>query len=292
MSLAVATLVNAWAVNSALAAEPMAVGNTTAVVEGTSTPNLLTDRFYGDFGTFIVSNNVKATLDGNAADSGEPIDFAHTFGGDGDYNRFRFDLMWRISPKHHVRFVYFQNNVTRTKTLDKDLSWGDYTFQTNANVTAENKLGVYELSYEYAFMRRPNFELAAGVGIHMLDMSFKLTGDATVTDGNGNVSAASYSTSNKNLPAPLPVIGVRALWAITPNIYIEPEFQVFKFKYDAFDGHWTDLRIAAKWMFSRHFGVGVGYDNFHVNVDVTKTAFNGNVTLGYSGLQAMIVGSY
>jgi hypothetical protein len=191
-----------------------------------------------------------------------------------------------------VRFVYFQNNVTRTRTLDRDFAWGNYTFQANADVTAENKLGVYELSYEYAFMRRPNFELAAGAGIHLLNMSFKLSGNATVTDANGNVTPASFATSSNNLPAPLPVIGVRALWAITPTIFIEPELQVFKFKYDAYDGNWSDLRIAAKWMFSRHFGVGVGYDNFRVNVDVSKASFNGNVTLGYSGLQAMLVGSY
>jgi hypothetical protein len=45
-------------------------------------------------------------------------------------------------------------------------------------------------------------------------------------------------------------------------------------------------------MFSRHFGLGLGYDHFHASLDVEKARFNGNVTLGYSGLQAMIVGSY
>ena len=45
-------------------------------------------------------------------------------------------------------------------------------------------------------------------------------------------------------------------------------------------------------MFARHFGVGLGYDRFHVNVDVNKGNFNGNVTLGYSGLQAFLTGSF
>jgi len=289
--LAVAGLVNACLLQSALAADPVNLSNGNVMVEGTTPAWLITDRFTGDFGTFVVSNNVKATLDGTA-NTGRSVDFAHTFSEDGNFNRFRLDFLWRISPKHHVRFVYFQNNVSRTRTLDKDLEWGDYTFQTNASVTAKNDLSVYELSYEYAFIRKPTFELAAGAGIHFLDMSFKLSGSATVTDSNGNVTPASFQSTTSNLPAPLPVIGARALWAITPTIYLEPEVQVFKFKYDAYDGNWTDFRIAAKWMFSRHFGVGLGYDAFHVNVDVTKARFNGNVTLGYSGLQAMIVGSY
>jgi len=290
--LAVAGLVNVWALSPALAADPVNLSNGSVEAEGTRPAWLLTDRFTGDFGTFVVSNDVKASLDGTAANSGQAVDFAHTFGEDGNFNRFRLDFLWRISPKHHVRFVYFQNNITRTKTLSKDLAWGDYDFQANADVTAKTKLGVYELAYEYAFIRKPNFELAAGAGIHMLDMSFKLSGNATVTDSNGNVQPAAFQSTTSNLPAPLPVIGVRALWAITPTIYLEPEVQVFKFKYDAYDGNWTDFRIAGKWMFSRHFGVGVGYDAFHVNVDVTKARFNGNVTLGYSGFQAMIVGSY
>ncbi len=188
--------------------------------------------------------------------------------------------------------MYFNDSVSRTRTLDRDFAWGDYTFAANASVSAQTKLAVYELSYEYAFIKQPNFELSAGAGVHMLDMSIKLSGQATFTDVNGNVSPTSYSSTNSNLPAPLPVIGARAAWAVTPNIIIEPEFQWLKIHYDAYDGDWWDLRVAGKWMFSRHFGVGLGYDYFKANVGVDKSNFSGNVSLGYQGLQAMLVGSW
>jgi hypothetical protein len=268
------------------------VGSTSAQVEGTSTDTYISDKYQFGLGTFVVGSNLKSTFDGTAAGSGNQVDFAHTFDMNKDYSRFRLDGLWRITPKHHVRFVYFQNNVTRTKTLDKDLAWGDYTFQANADVSAESKFGVYELSYEYAFIRKPNLEVAAGAGIHMMNMSIKLTGDATFTDSNGVVQPTAFSTSNSNLPAPFPVIGARATWAVGHNIYIEPELQWLAFHYDAYDGNWWDARLAAKWMFTRHWGVGLGYDAFHVNVTVSKPSFNGEVTLGYSGGQLMIVGSY
>jgi hypothetical protein len=273
-------------------AEPAKASSNGVAVEGTSTSEFLTDPFVVSLGTYIVGSNLKSTFNGNATGSNIPVDFGHTFDMNKDATRFRLDTLWRINEKHHVRLVYFNNDVSRTKTLDKDFSWGKYTFLANGSVNADSKLAVYELAYEYAFMRRPNFELAAGGGIHMLSMSFKLAGQATITDSNGNVSAGSFANSGNNLPVPLPVLGGRAAWAVTPSIIIEPEVQWFKFKYDAYDGSWWDLRAAAKWMFSRHFGVGLGYDYFHVKVDVTKSSFNGNVTLGYSGLQAMIVGSY
>jgi hypothetical protein len=126
----------------------------------------------------------------------------------------------------------------------------------------------------------------------MLDMSIKLAGNATFTDSNGVVHPAEFTSKNSNVPAPLPVLGARATWAVTPTILIEPQIQWLKIHYDAYDGNWWDMRIAAKWMFNRHWGVGLGYDYFHVRVDVDKDTFNGTLTTGYSGLQAMLVGSF
>lgn len=290
--LPAALLALAGATAATQALSQVTSGGTTALVEGTSTDSYLDDKYQFSLGTYVVSNNLKSTFDGTATDSNIPVDFAHTFDMNKDQTRFRIDGLWRITPTQHLRFVYFQNNVTRGKTLDEDFAWGDYTFQANADVTAESKLGVYELSYEYAFIRKPNLEVAAGAGVHMMNLSIKVSGDATYTDADGTVQPVTFASSNSNLPAPLPVIGARATWAVGHDIYIEPEVQWFSFHYDAYRGNWWDARIAAKWMFSRHWGAGLGYDYFHVNVNVDKTSFNGNVTLGYSGGQVMIVGSY
>jgi hypothetical protein len=84
--LAVAGLVNACLLQSALAADPVNLSNGNVMVEGTTPAWLITDRFTGDFGTFVVSNNVKATLDGTA-NTGRSVDFAHTFSEDGNFNR-------------------------------------------------------------------------------------------------------------------------------------------------------------------------------------------------------------
>ena len=253
---------------------------------------MLTDRFNFSLGSYVVGTNLTADLNGHSVSAGTPIDFGHTFDTDANFNRIRLDGEWRITPTQHLRLLYFNTDVTRTRTLDDNLGWGDYTFQADASISATTKLAVYELSYESAFLRRPTFELTGNAGVHVLDMSIKLAGNATITDANGNVSAAQYESKNSNLPAPLPVIGVRGLWAILPNFYLDANAQIFKFKYEGYDGTWSDLRLAGTWMFARHFGVGLGYDRFHVNVDVSKANFNGNVTLGYSGLQAFLTGSF
>lgn len=296
-SLALVGCINVMALNIAHAdatAPASSTQNPSVYVENTSSAAspLLTDRFNVTLGGYVVGTNVTADLNGHSVSAGTPVDFGHTFGTDANFNRIRLDAVWRITPTQHIKLLYFNTNVTRTRTLDKDIGWGDYTFLANASVSATTKLAVYELSYEYAFLRRPTFELTGSAGIHVLDMSLKLAGDATITDANGNVSSAQYSSKNSNLPAPLPVFGVRALWAVLPNLYLDANAQIFKFSYEGYDGNWSDLRLAGTWMFTRHFGAGLGYDRFHVNVDVSKSVFNGNVTLGYSGLQAFLTGSF
>ena len=263
-------------------------------VEGTSKgpPGLITDPFNITLGAYLVGTNMKATLNGHTVSTDTPIDFNQTFGTGADFNRFRLDGVWRITPTQHIRIMYFQSDVTRERSLSKNLEWGDYTFQANANISATNNLGVYELAYEYAFITRPDFELTGSFGVHVLNMQLKLSGSATITNSDGSVTQAQSETKVSNLPAPLPVVGVGALWAVLPNVYLNGSAQVFKFSYEGYNGNWSDLRATGTWMFSRHFGAGLGYDWFHVNVDVNKAKFNGNVTLGYSGLQLFLTGSF
>jgi hypothetical protein len=307
MSLAVAakfTRIAVLAGLSAAAASAAVADSTTPVVnlnnssvavsgtrDATPTEGLLTDRFVATLGTFIVNTNLSAELNGQSVKNPE-VNFNDSLGVGGDFNRARLDFMWRINPNHHIRFLVFTNNNTYNRVVDRNIEWGDYTFQTNTNIQTNFKFNVYELGYEYAFLHGPTYEVGATAGVHYLDMSLKISGTATVTDANGNVGTASYSSKTSSLPAPLPVIGLRGGWAIAPNWYLDAQAQVFKFKLEGYDGNWSDLRAGVTWMFSRHFGVGAGYNRFHANVDITKAAFNGNVSLGYSGAQVFVTGTY
>ncbi len=289
--------VSAGAASAALADSPPPVvnlNNNSVAVSGTRTTpteGLLTDRFVATLGTFIVNTDLSAELNGQSVKNPE-VNFNDDLGVGGDFTRARLDFLWRINETHHIRFLVFTNNTTYNRVVDRNIEWGDYTFQTNTNIQTKFKFNVYELGYEYAFLRGPTYEVGATAGIHMLDMGIKISGDATVTGPNGNVSTVSYTSKTSDLPAPLPVIGLRGGWSIAPNWYLDAQAQLFKFKLEGYDGNWSDLRAGVTWMFSRHFGVGAGYNRFHANVDISKSAFNGNVSLGYSGAQLFVTGSY
>jgi hypothetical protein len=253
---------------------------------GGNAQGLLDNKWVFSGGVFLVGTDVNASLNGTSTRNPE-VDFDQAFGDDSDSTRGRIDALWRITPKHHMRFMYFNNNVSRSKTLDRDIQWGDATYKVGANVQSETKMTVYELAYEYAFMRAPSYEIAGTFGVHYTDLSLRLSGNATVNGVPGT-----FESRSSSLPAPLPVLGLRGGWVVAPDWYLDASAQLFKLKVDGYDGNWWDLRAGATWMFARNFGVGLGYSRFTARVDVDRPSFNGHLKTGYSGLQAFLTGTF
>jgi hypothetical protein len=259
----------------------------TAVAQADSpAEELLKDRFTVDLGTFVVASNLNGSLRGTANTSDQNVNFDKQFGTNADQTRWRVDVLWRITERQHLRFMYFDNDIRRTRTIDQNLEWGDYTFVAGAQVTAEQKFRVYELAYEYAFLRGDSYEIVVSGGIHYDDLTLKLSGDAslTVDTPTGPVmQPTTFTTKQSSVPAPLPLLGLRGDWAASDHVYLDASAQVFKLSYDGIDGNWSDLRAGVTWMFNHHFGVGVGYDRFAAHVDVNKGSFNGRLNVGYQG---------
>jgi hypothetical protein len=276
-----------WLLAAAVVAVLLATSASAPASADSPTERLLNDRFVISVGGFVLTSSINGSLLGTANTSEQSIDFDKQFGTDADQTRWRGEVLWRITPTQHVRFSYFDSDVALTRSIDKDLPWGDYTFKASAQVAAETKFRVYELTYEFAFLRRPTYEIVAIAGIHLDDLTLKLSGNAslTVETPTGAVEeAAVYTATSHSIPAPLPVFGVRGDWAVSPHVYLDASGKIFSLSYQGIDGNWSELRAGATWMFSEHFGIGVGYDRFAVHVNVAKASFNGRLNWGYQGL--------
>jgi hypothetical protein len=284
-----------WFLAATLVAFLMATSVAGPARADSPTEKLLNDRFVINVGGFVVTSTIDGSLRGSANTSDQHIDFDKQFGTDADQTRWRGDVLWRITPTQHLRFSYFDNDVRRTRTIDQDLPWGDYTFKAGGQVTAESKFRVYELNYEFAFLRRRNYEIVAIAGIHLDDLTLKLSGNASLTVDTpmGPVEqTATFTTKSNSIPAPLPVLGFRGDWAVSPHVYLDASAEIFSISYQGIDGNWSDLRAGATWMFSEHFGAGIGYDRFATHVDVGKGSFNGRLNFGYQGLLLYLKGGF
>lgn len=253
--------------------------------------SLIDDRFTLSVGGYLLQTDLRARLDG-ASVRNPDVDFDEDLGIGKDASRYRIDGLWRITPRHHLRFMYFDNTGDSRRTISEDIRWGDTVYKAGAVLDSEVEFKIFQFAYEYAFLHTPKYELAGTIGVHYIDLSLKLEGNASIVDNNGNVVSRRFETKQSSVPAPLPVFGLRGLWQVAPDFYLDGLAQYFRVSVDNIDGAVYDLRAGGTYMFTKNFGVGLGYNFFQTRVDVSRSAFNGRVELGYSGLMLYLTGSF
>jgi hypothetical protein len=248
-----------------------------APAQADEAPNLLTDPFHLAVGTFIISSEPTVQLNGETL-RGDRVDFDKVLGG-GDATRVRLDGDWRFgdSQRHKVRAIAFAMSRNRKKTIEEEIEWGGDTYPINANLEAEFKFSVVELAYEYAFLRRDTYEIGASIGLHYTSLEASLTAKNTSTGQTLDIS------NEASVDAPLPVIGLRGLWKLPADLYVDAQAQFFALSIDEYDGSLQDYRLMLTWQPKPWLGVGIGYNSFKVDVDVEKDRFDGSLDWTYNG---------
>jgi hypothetical protein len=263
------------------------------IIATSETPSaqLLNETFQIDVGVFVLGQTTKASLNGQGTNNPQ-VDFNQAFGTGYDTQRFRVDGLWRITERNHISFMYFTNGISRTGAIDPEtpVHWGDYSFY--GSVTAKSRLSVYELGYEYAFIKNPTFEWAAGLGVHYTKVKLELDGTATVTNSEGVASTVNSAAKTASVPAPLPVLATRAGWAFADNWMLDGQVQLLGFSYDQFNGHWWDVKAGVTYLFTKNIGLGVAYDNFRTQLSISQSNFEGRLNLGYRGGLVFLRGAF
>lgn len=242
--------------------------------------NLIDSKGYLSLGTFLNRSSLKVRVDGQAGETGTVVDWGNTF-GDKDVSRFRLDGVWRITDKHHMRFMFTDYSRSATRTLDQDIQWGDNTIYADSSVTAKTGFSIAEAAYEYAGWRKDTYELALTAGVHYTTFHAKLNVNVD-SSGGGAVGELSDKAS---VDAPLPVFGGHGMWKLGKDFYVNALVQWFALSIDGYDGSILNYRADVTWQPKKWVGIGIGYDSFNVDLKVKKDKFQGKLDWTYQGPQ-------
>jgi hypothetical protein len=141
---------------------------------------------------------------------------------------------------------------------------------------------VIEAVYDYSFVRRENYEIGASIGLHWTSFEASLKAKAESSGG----TLTEDIDESASVDAPLPVIGLRGLWSLSHNLWLDAAAQFFALSIGDYDGNLQDYRLFLTWQPRTWLGFGVGYNRFTVDVDVEKDDFNGTLDWTYSGPMA------
>lgn len=231
-------------------------------------------------GAFITDRNTEARLDSETLGMGTVIDVEDDLGLDSSDTVARLDAYYRFNPRHRIDFSIFDLSRDATATIDRSIQFGDEIFDINSTVSSEYDLTIYKIAYTYSFLQRDNGYLGVAGGLYVL------SNDISLTDANTG------QFESDGLTAPLPVIGLRGDYRLTPRLMLRSSAELFAIEYDNVDGRLFDFYIGLDYHFHDNFAVGLGYNNVSLDVDADGSEFNGALDWLYDGVLLSVAYSF
>lgn len=236
------------------------------------------DRWKFALGAFFPSIDSEAKIDGSEV--GDLIDL-ELLGFSGKEDIFRLDGYWRFFKRHRLEFGYYKFNTDGSRRLDQEISIGDEIFEIGFLTNSELDIGFYTIDYMYSFYQGEKWEIAGGLGIYWVDLSFSI---AASLDINDNQITGVAETTDFN--GPLPFLTLSFEYYITPKWLAIIKGGYFQLEVGDIDGRLANLGARLEYQFTKTFGLGVGYDSFRIDVDVVDGNLHSNIVYNYQGVQA------
>jgi hypothetical protein len=239
-----------------------------------------TDRFKISLGGYFPSIDTEAKIDGIQV--GDPIDLEDELHLSDNDSIFRVDGYWRFFKRHRLGLGYYKLSRDANRVLDTDIKIGDETFPTYARVATELDLGFYTIDYMYSFYQGEKWEISGGLGAYWVDLEFSVA--ASLDVNNDPIDDALYESTDFN--GPLPYLGLGFEYYITPKWLAMVKGGYFQLEVGDVDGKLMNMGAKLEYQFTKMFGLGLGYDYFRIDADITDGNKKAELTYNYSGVQA------
>ena len=187
------------------------------------------ERFSFNLGGFITSINSDVSL--GAKGLGIEVNLEDALDMDSSVSVFRVDGLWRFSRnlRHRLDLGWFDISRDGSTTLLQDIEIGDTIFPLGTEVTSSFDLQVFKGAYSYSFFQDDRMDIGVSFGLFVMPVAFKI-----------DAFGAFEGHERESITAPLPVLGLRADFAITPKLFLKYHLDFFYLEIDQFEGAVTD----------------------------------------------------
>ena len=237
------------------------------------------ERFSLNVGGFIAAMNSDVRIGSQSLGTGVDVNVEDALGLSSSVFVFRADAYYRFTSnlRHRFDLSFVDLRRSSTKTLQSDVTIKDQTFPVGTTVDSLFDLKIIRGSYSYSLFQDDRFDLGLSIGAYVMPIKFQVS------------SSSSGTTEQETITAPLPVVGVRFDYAITPKFFLKQSFDFFYLQYENFQGSLFDAKVGVEYNIWKYVGVGVAYDYFSVQVKAEGQNYpgvdmTGKIRLTYGGL--------
>ncbi len=230
------------------------------------------DKWMIRLGAYIVDGSNTSFTVSPLGSLGATIDYQKDLGGEDGDTIPRIDVYYRFNERHRIDFTAFSIDRKGTRTLAADFQVGEEEFLIDETINSDIKYTLYRLGYGYSFYHSPKVELTLTAGLNITSYDLSLSRE----DGGKAESAG--------VTVPLPVVGLRMGYAITPKWNVRYVSEAFFFEIDnSFRGAILNYELSTEYKLFKNFALGVGLARIGVNAEIDDDDWRGKVTDSYRG---------
>ncbi|WP_281232835.1 hypothetical protein [Flavobacterium gelatinilyticum] len=232
-------------------------------------------RFKVTAGAFFPVNNTQIQVGRNNGQNGTKIDLEDDLGFSKSSASFLAAFDWRISRRSRLGVEYFSLNRTSSKTLEREIDFGDETYEVNTRISAFFDVQIARVAYGYAILSKPKYEAGLLVGAHVLfaDLGLRAQFNTAQVERNENFA----------FTAPLPDIGIWGEFVLGKRFGLYVNANYLALQIDNIDGRIVSYNLSLLYNVHKNFSLTAGYTGLNFKVDAIEDRLNGYLKWGYNG---------
>lgn len=233
------------------------------------------ERFKLTAGFFVPISNTNLQVGVQGGQAGTPVNLEKDLGYNSGQVTFLANFQWRISRRSRVNLNYYNIPRSSTHTLTKDITFKDSTYHVDATVNSFFNTAIYQISYGYAILSKPNYELGVMIGTHIVG------GRAGLSLSGATVNAS--ASSDFGFTAPLPDLGIWGGYAFNKRMAANLDVDYLSLTVGDYTGSIFAYNILFIYKLLENLNISLGYSGLNFKVEEVKQKVEANFKWGYNG---------
>jgi hypothetical protein len=243
-------------------------------------PSPITDHLALEALFFWGSVSTFGQFDSRTGVIGTPLSAERDLGLSNQAYQPRFELMFRLRPRHRLRVNFFDLRRNGSTVLNTPILYGDQVFQAGSPLQSSINWRQMDITYTYSFLRGERYELGAGLGLHLLEAE-------AIAQQPGTPLRVDY-----NQAGPFATAALDGTYLIAKHWSFNARANYMHITVHDFTGELEDYHADVQYRWRRNFAIGAGYDYSQSEVDIRDHDPSGIVQLRIRGPQLFLRVSY
>lgn len=250
-----------------------------------SAPSLAQDRhplmdstWWVNAGSFFARRDLKASANVSVGGINRDFDFEEAFGLDDSPTLIMGELGWQFVENWGVALQYFGAKRDGSRTLDETFEWQGNTYDVGARVDASTKVDITRIFFARRFRDKGPHSLRVGAGLHWLNISAEVSGQATLND-----QSTEFRRSSATASLPVPNIGAWYRYSSNDRWMANARVDWLSASIDNYSGGIWNGSVGVNYRLWSNVGVGASYQYFNLSGDVTEDNWRGGLEITFTG---------